>query len=98
VPRIPARARLASILLLAILLRVGFFVGLASGDPQDDGVYYGNAFALYNEGPRYLETFRNLPADFLANPIDQFHVRPMITYPIAASFALFGPGLLFRPD
>jgi len=92
VPRIPARARLASILLLAILLRVGFFVGLASGDPQDDGVYYGNAFALYNEGPRYLETFRNLPADFLANPIDQFHVRPMITYPIAASFALFGPG------
>jgi 4-amino-4-deoxy-L-arabinose transferase-like glycosyltransferase len=80
------------IVLLAILLRAAFFVGLVAGDPQDDVVYYGNAFSLFNDGPRYLERFRNLPADFLANPIDQFHMRPMVTYPIAASFALFGPG------
>ncbi len=83
---------MGSILLLAILLRAVFFVGLVSGDPQDDGIYYGNAFALFTDGPRYLERFRGLPEDFLANPIDQFHVRPMVTYPIAASFALFGPG------
>jgi len=86
------RLVLAGLVALAIGLRVAFFVGLASGDPQDDGVYYGNALALAREGPRYLERFRDLPADFLANPIDQFHVRPMVTYPIAASFVLFGPG------
>lgn len=89
---IPTSALLGSILLLAVLLRTGFFVGLVSGDPQDDGIYYGNALALFTDGPRHLERFRSLPEDFLANPIDQFHVRPMVTYPIAASFALFGPG------
>lgn len=76
----------------AIFIRCIFFVGLVSGDPQDDGVYYGNAFALYRDGPTYLARYRDLPSTFLANPIDQFHVRPMVTYPIAASFALFGPG------
>jgi len=91
---IPTKAALGGILLLAVLLRAFFFVGLVSGDPQDDGVYYGNAFALYNNGPTYLLQYRNLPAGFLANPIDQFNVRPMVTYPIAASFALFGPGEL----
>jgi 4-amino-4-deoxy-L-arabinose transferase-like glycosyltransferase len=79
-------------MLIAIVLRLVFFVGLASGDPQDDGVYYGNALALYHNGPEYLRQYRNLPPDFVANPIDQFNVRPMITYPIAASFAIFGPG------
>jgi 4-amino-4-deoxy-L-arabinose transferase-like glycosyltransferase len=87
-----ASGLLGSIVLLAILLRVGFFVGLVSGDPQDDSIYYGNALALYSEGPQYLEHYRNLPADFLANPVDQFNVRPMVTYPIAASFVLFGAG------
>ena len=87
-------ALLGPILLLAVLLRAGFFVGLVSGDPQDDGIYYANALALFTDGPRHLERFRSLPADFLANPIDQFHVRPMVTYPIAASFALFGQGEL----
>jgi MFS family permease len=81
-------------MLLAMSLRAGFFVGLVSGDPQDDGIYYGNALALYREGPKALDLFRNLPPDFLADPIDQFHVRPMVTYPIAASFAIFGPGEL----
>jgi hypothetical protein len=89
---LPSAAALGLVLMLAVLLRVGFFVGLVSGDPQDDGVYYGNALALYNEGPAYLDRYKSLPADFLANPIDQFNVRPMITYPIAASFALFGAG------
>ena len=90
--RLSAGWLLGLILLLAILLRVCFFVGLVSGDPQDDGVYYGNALALYNHGPRYLERFRNAPVDSPANPIDQFYVRPMVTYPIAASFIVFGPG------
>jgi len=90
--RIPAGSLLALIVLFAIALRIVFFVGLVSGDPQDDGVYYGNAFNLYTDGPRYLNLYRNAPPDFLANPIDQFNVRPMVTYPIAASFALFGPG------
>ena len=80
------------VLLLAIALRCAFFVGLVSGDPQDDGIYYGNALSLREKGPEYLERYKNLPADFLANPIDQFNVRPMITYPIAANFALFGSG------
>jgi Dolichyl-phosphate-mannose-protein mannosyltransferase len=92
VPAIPSVALLPLVLLLAIVLRSVFFVGLVSGDPQDDGIYYGNALSLRNEGPEYLERYKNLPADFLANPIDQFNVRPMITYPIAASFALFGTG------
>lgn len=92
IPTIPSAARLTLVLLLAISLRLVFFVGLVSGDPQDDGVYYGNALALFNDGPAYLEQYRNLPADFLANPIDQFNVRPLVTYPIAASFALFGIG------
>ena len=69
-----------------------FFVGLVSGDPQDDGIYYGNALSLKADGLSYLERYKNLPANWLANPIDQFNVRPMITYPIAASFTLFGIG------
>jgi Dolichyl-phosphate-mannose-protein mannosyltransferase len=83
---------LGFILVLALLLRLIFFVGLVSGDPQDDGVYYGNALALANDGPRYLALYRNLPKDFIANPIDQFNVRPMVTYPIAAIFLALGPG------
>src|SRR6266508_2951413 len=86
------KALLAAILLLAALIRVIFFVGLVSGDPQDDGVYYGHALALYQQGPTGLERFRHLPPDFLPNPVDQFDVRPMVTYPIAAAFAAFGPG------
>ena len=85
-------ATLVLIVVAAILIRGVFFVGLVSGDPQDDGIYYGNALALYRDGPTYLTRYRDLPADFLANPIDQFHVRPMVTYPIAALFAVFGPG------
>src|SRR5687767_9054499 len=91
-PTIPSVLLLPIILSLAIALRLVFFVGLVSGDPQDDGVYYGNALSLAADGPRYLDRYRNLPADFLANPIDQFNVRPMITYPIALSFLLFGSG------
>jgi hypothetical protein len=85
-------AALAAIVFGAVLLRVVFFVGLVSGDPQDDGIYYGNAFGIYQDGLRYLDRYRDLPADFLANPIDQFHVRPMVTWPIAGLFTLFGPG------
>jgi 4-amino-4-deoxy-L-arabinose transferase-like glycosyltransferase len=92
VPTIPSRAILPLVLLLAIILRVVFFVGLVSGDPQDDGIYYGNALSLRVNGPDYLNHYKNLPEDFLANPIDQFNVRPMITYPLAASFAVFGSG------
>src|SRR5687767_466711 len=92
VPTIPSRAILPLALLLAIILRVVFFVGLVSGDPQDDGIYYGNALSLRVNGPDYLNHYKNLPEDFLANPIDQFNVRPMITYPLAASFAVFGSG------
>jgi len=92
VPTVPLRALLPLVLLLAIILRIVFFVGLVSGDPQDDGVYYGNALSLRANGPDYLNQYKNLPEDFLANPIDQFNVRPMITYPLAASFAVFGSG------
>ena len=89
---VPTSVQLALVLVLALTLRLVFFVGLASGDPQDDGVYYGNAFALYESGPRYLELYRDVETDFIANPIDQFNVRPMVTYPIAALFTAFGPG------
>ena len=87
-----ARRALAAILVLAALLRVAFFIGLVAGDPQDDGIYYGNALALYHDGPRYLDLFKNFPADQPVNPIASFHVRPMVTYPTAAAFAVFGPG------
>ena len=53
---VPALLGLA--IALAILTRSFFFIGLVSGDPQDDGVYYGNAFALYRDGPTYLARFR----------------------------------------
>jgi 4-amino-4-deoxy-L-arabinose transferase-like glycosyltransferase len=89
---IPAWSSVLLIVLLAAVLRAVFFVGLVSGDPQDDGVYYGNAFGIYRNGPAYFELFRHDPPGTLANPIDQFHLRPMIIYPIAAMFAVFGPG------
>jgi hypothetical protein len=89
---VPPKVWLGAVVLLAVALRLGFFIGLVSGDPQDDGIYYLNAFALYDHGPTELQRFRTVPPGFLANPIDQFHVRPMVTYPLAASFALFGPG------
>ena len=87
-----ARRALVAILVLAALLRIVYFVGLVSGDPQDDGIYYNNGFALYRDGPKYLDLLRTLPVDKPTNPIDSFHVRPMVTYPMAAAFALFGPG------
>lgn len=80
------------VIAIVIALRVVFFVGLVSGDPQDDGVYYGNALALAKDGPRYLDRYRNLPREFVANPIDQFNVRPLVTYPTAMLFRSFGEG------
>lgn len=91
-PRVPASVLLASIVVAAALLRAIFFVGLVSGDPQDDGIYYKNAFALFQDKWPHLEQFRAVPAGWLANPIDQFHVRPMVTVPIAAIFMMVGPG------
>jgi hypothetical protein len=88
----PASVLLGSIVVAAVLLRAIFFVGLVSGDPQDDGIYYKNAFSLFEEKQAHLERFRSMPADWLANPIDQFHVRPMVTFPIAAIFMVLGPG------
>jgi 4-amino-4-deoxy-L-arabinose transferase-like glycosyltransferase len=88
---LPPGTAAALIVLLALLLRLWFFVGLVAGDPQDDGIYYNYAFNIYRNGPDYFELFRHRSGD-LANPIDQFHFRPMVTYPIAASFRLFGPG------
>jgi 4-amino-4-deoxy-L-arabinose transferase-like glycosyltransferase len=90
--RVFAHRALAAILVLAALLRILFFVGLVSGDPQDDGIYYSNAFGLYKNGLQYLDLFQNFPADEPVNPIASFHVRPMVTYPTAAAFAVFGPG------
>src|SRR5687768_16327412 len=92
VPRVSATLSIAMIVLLAALVRVVFFVGLVSGDPQDDGIYYANAYGIYRNGPTYFERFRDRPSNSLANPLDQFHFRPLITYPIAANFKLFGPG------
>jgi 4-amino-4-deoxy-L-arabinose transferase-like glycosyltransferase len=92
VPRVSATLSIALIVLLAALVRVVFFVGLVSGDPQDDGIYYANAYGIYRNGPTYFERFRDRPSNSLANPLDQFHFRPLITYPIAANFKLFGPG------
>lgn len=92
----PRRARvvLAGILLVALAVRLWNFVGLASGDPQDDGIYYGNALTLAREGPVYLDRLRLRPSDGLYNPVAQFDVRPLVTFPIAAAFVLFGPGEL----
>lgn len=87
-----SRRSLAAVLLVALALRAWFFVGLASGDPQDDGIYYGHALALSREGPTYLDRLRVRPTDGLYNPIAQFDVRPLVTFPIAAAFLLFGPG------
>ena len=86
------RRVLALVVLFGVIFRLYFFVGLVSGDPQDDGVYYLNALAISKDGPRYLERYRNLAPDFLANPIDQFNFRPMTTYPISLAFKVLGPG------
>lgn len=93
-PKVWTRTRcwLALIVAFGIALRAFFFVGLASGDPQDDGVYYGNALRLHNDGFAYLDAYRHRAPDPLFNPIDQFDVRPMVTHPIAALFSVFGPG------
>lgn len=88
----PARLAFAAILLVAALLRAAFFIGLVSGDPQDDGIYYSQALAIYASGGNNLDRFRGPPPNHLYNPIDQFPLRPMVIYPVAAAFFLFGPG------
>jgi len=80
------------LVLVALLFRLYFYIVLVSGDPQDDGLYYQNALDIFESGPTYLERYRNLPADFLANPVDQFNFRPLTTYPSAFAFRVFGPG------
>ena len=59
-PRIPASVLLGAIIVAAALLRASFFVGLVSGDPQDDVIYYRNAFALFEEKRPHLEQFRSV--------------------------------------
>ena len=82
---------LCLILLLAIAIRACFFIGLVSGDPQDDGLYYNYAMSIYKNGFQYLERYKNLPQDFLANPANTFEFRSMVIYPIALFFKCFGP-------
>src|SRR4051812_24355293 len=78
-------------LAIAVLLRVIFFVGLASGDPQDDGIYYQLALSISQHGLSYLNPYEHLAPGFIANPIDQFPFRPLATYPTALVFKIVGP-------
>ncbi|NQT30247.1 MAG: glycosyltransferase family 39 protein [Candidatus Saganbacteria bacterium] len=82
---------LLAILLFALFLRVWFFVGLVSADPQDDGIYYNNAFIIFKEGGLNLSKYKDLPADYQANPAETFSFRSLVIYPVAGFFKLFGP-------
>ena len=91
ISRRTARGALAVIVFAAASLRIFYFVGFVGGDPQDDFLYYSSAYALYADGNTQLHRLRDQPEDWLPNPVDQFILRPMVTYPIAALFAVFGP-------
>jgi 4-amino-4-deoxy-L-arabinose transferase-like glycosyltransferase len=79
------------IIVLAGCLRLAFFVGLASGDPQDDGIYYKLAVEMSRSGTDYLRPYAHLRPGALANPIDQFPFRPLAVVPSALLFTITGP-------
>ncbi len=77
---------LALIIIFALFVRLYFFIGLVSSDPQDDGIYYNKAYSIYRG------TFSLGNYDSPVNPAETFNFRFMINYPIAFLFHLFGPG------
>jgi len=79
------------ILLTAFAVRAYYFVGLVFGDPQDDGIYYNYAMDIYKNGLLYLEKYKDMPQDYMANPVHQFYFRSMVIYPVALFFKCFGP-------
>ncbi len=81
----------AAVVSLALVLRLYFFVGLVSGDPQDDGVYYQLAVDIFRNGTQYLHRFAGLSERTTANPIDQFAFRPLAVWPTALLFTIVGP-------
>ena len=81
----------AAVVSLALVLKLYFFVGLVSGDPQDDGLYYQLAVDIFRNGTQYLQRFAGLSGQATVNPIDQFAFRPLAVWPSALLFTIVGP-------
>jgi len=79
--------------LLAIFLRLYFFIGFVGGHPQDDGILINTARAV-SLGAFSLERYRDLPPDYLADPSETFRFRVAFVYPLAFLFRLLGAGEL----
>ncbi|MCD6398739.1 MAG: glycosyltransferase family 39 protein, partial [Candidatus Aenigmarchaeota archaeon] len=80
---------LVLILVFALSLRLYFFVGLASADPQDDGIYMSNVHGIL-KGSYSLSRYNNLPEDYLANPAETFSFRIGFLYPCVFFSILLG--------
>ncbi|MDI6826245.1 MAG: glycosyltransferase family 39 protein [Candidatus Aenigmarchaeota archaeon] len=92
IKKIKSEFWLILIVFFAVIVKLIFFVGLVGSDPQDDGIYYNNAYGIYKFGIQKFSSYRNVGKDYLANPAETFAFRPMVNYPIAFLFKIFGPG------
>ncbi len=79
------------IVLFALFLRMYFFIGFANNDPQDDGIYIGQARRVLNGKFFNFKWAGKLvsSADTI-NPVYQFPFRWVMIFSLVLSFILFG--------
>lgn len=77
------------ILLFALSLRLYFFMGYINAHDLDEGIYIEIIKSIY-KGTYNLDKYKNLPKSFIANPAETFQFRPVLLYPIAFLWFLFG--------
>ena len=78
-------------ILVGLLLRLEFRVGLLGGNPQDDAIYVAISRGIV-EHQYGLERYLSIPNNYQANPAEWFVFRAAFTYPMALMFRLFGEG------
>jgi 4-amino-4-deoxy-L-arabinose transferase-like glycosyltransferase len=77
-------------------MHVFFFVGFSGSHPQDDAIYYNEAYRIYEDGFNVEHYKRMVESDEIkngeVNPALAFALRTGMTFPIAFFFNLLGPG------
>ncbi len=87
----PQTLCIMAIIIIALMLRLHFFIGFAGGDPQDDGIYLNIAKEILQNGFSDHTVQKALIAKApVINPVHMFPSRILMTYSTAFSFFLFG--------
>ena len=64
-------------------------MGFINADSQDEGIYLNYIHEILEENFNFYG-YKNLPENYLANPVETFKFRSMLLYPVALFFQIFG--------